>query len=76
MITSHSKSISFVNSSLVAEAIAEGFCYSEIHGIVADITLLARSMEFVSFRSCNRNSVSFEDGLAKQRLGSLVPDSD
>ena len=61
---------------LLVAAIAEGSCYSEIHGIVADITLLASSMEFVSFRSCNHNSVSFEDGLAKQRLGSLVPDSD
>ena len=101
MITSHSKLISYVNSSLVAErlalreamehalslglnrvnfesdsknlvaAIVDGACFSEIHGIASDITLLSNAFDFFSLRYCNRLSLSFEDGLAKQMLDSV-----
>ncbi|RID70053.1 hypothetical protein BRARA_C02107 [Brassica rapa] len=54
-----------LDSKQLVAAIAEESCYSEIHGIAADITLFASSMEFIYFRFCNRNFVSFEDGLAK-----------
>ncbi|WZZ01500.1 hypothetical protein YC2023_073828 [Brassica napus] len=101
MITSHSKLISYVNSSLVAErlalreamehalslglnrvnfksdsknlvaAIVDGACFSEIHGIASDITLLSNAFDFFSLRYCNRLSLSFEDGLAKPMLDSV-----
>ncbi|KAJ0232368.1 Reverse transcriptase zinc-binding domain-containing protein [Hirschfeldia incana] len=101
MITSHSKLISYVNSSLVAEglalreamehalslgfnrvnfesdstdlvaAIVDGACVSVIHGIASDISLLSSAFVYFSLRYCNRTSLCFEDGLAKQVLGSV-----
>ncbi|XP_048623689.1 uncharacterized protein LOC125592517 [Brassica napus] len=87
MITSHSKLISYVNSSLVAEglalreamehalslgfnrvnfetdskdlvaAIVDGACFSVIHGVAFDITLLSKAFVYFSLRYCNRLSI-------------------
>ncbi|KAH0878060.1 hypothetical protein HID58_065454, partial [Brassica napus] len=61
------------DSKQLVAAIVEGSCYSEIHGIVADITIFASSMEFVYFRFCNRNSVSFEVLMLDQKSSEDCP---
>ncbi|KAG2314917.1 hypothetical protein Bca52824_018039 [Brassica carinata] len=53
-------------------AIFEGSDIVELHGILADISILATSFDSISFRFVNRSLLPFEDGLAKQALRSLV----
>ena len=53
-------------------AIAGGPSFSDIHGILSDINFLSSSFVSVSFKFCHRNTLSFEDGLAKQALSGFV----
>ncbi|KAG2301611.1 hypothetical protein Bca52824_030262 [Brassica carinata] len=49
-------------------AIAEGSSFSDIHGIISDIYLLSNFFNSVSFRFCRRESLTFEDSVAKKTL--------
>lgn len=53
-------------------AIADGSNFSDLHGVLSDIYLLSISFDSVSFRFCRRESLCFEDSIAKKTLSNFV----
>lgn len=49
-------------------AIAEGSSFLDLHGIISDIYLLSNFLLSISFRFCRRESLVFEDSVAKKTL--------
>lgn len=52
--------------------IISGHSFSDLHGILSDISLLSLSFNHVPFRFVHRNNLVFEDGLAKHALNGYV----
>ncbi|KAF2567849.1 hypothetical protein F2Q70_00024601 [Brassica cretica] len=63
------KRVDFESDSLqLVTAIADGSSFSDLHGILSDIYLLSISFDSVSFRFSRRESLCFEDSVAKKTL--------
>lgn len=56
------------NSLQLVTAISEGSSFSDLHGIISDIYLLFQFFDYVSFRFCRRETLIFEDSVAKKTL--------
>ena len=63
------KRVDFESDSLqLAAIITDGSSFSDLHGILSHIYLLSISFDSVSFRFSRRESLCFEDSVAKKTL--------
>ena len=68
------RNMMFESDSLQLVSAIEGkSSFSDLHGIISDIHLLASYFDVICFRFCHRENLVWEDGLAKQTLHGFVP---